>query len=56
MKLLLKNARSSTGKLNLLLLIIDVQMNLMMGDIPHLLDVIWSWISPSEGKRLQASW
>ncbi|KAF5951308.1 hypothetical protein HYC85_009252 [Camellia sinensis] len=23
-------------------------MNLMMGDIPHLLDVMWSWISPSE--------
>ncbi|CAL5381156.1 unnamed protein product [Camellia sinensis] len=32
---------------------IEVKMNLMMGDIPHLLDVIWSWISPSEGKRLQ---
>ncbi|CAL5379374.1 unnamed protein product [Camellia sinensis] len=27
---------------------IEVMMNLMMGDIPHLLDVIWSWISPSE--------
>ncbi|GMP40743.1 hypothetical protein CsSME_00011074 [Camellia sinensis var. sinensis] len=34
----------------------QIEMNLMMGDIPHLLDVIWSWISPSEGKRLQASW
>ncbi|THG10873.1 hypothetical protein TEA_025808 [Camellia sinensis var. sinensis] len=36
---------------SLLLLIIDVQMNLMMGDIPHLLDVIWSWISPSEDEE-----
>ncbi|CAL5379618.1 unnamed protein product [Camellia sinensis] len=26
-------------------------MNLMMGDIPHLLDVIWSWISPSEDEE-----
>ncbi|KAL7234868.1 hypothetical protein ACSBR1_018352 [Camellia fascicularis] len=26
----------------------QIEMNLMMGDIPHLLDVIWSWISPSE--------
>ncbi|KAK9281423.1 hypothetical protein L1049_004325 [Liquidambar formosana] len=24
------------------------QMNLMLGDIPHLLDLVWSWISPSE--------
>ncbi|KAI8027642.1 Nuclear pore complex protein NUP107 [Camellia lanceoleosa] len=38
---------------SLLLLNIDVQMNLMIGDIPHLLDVIWSWISPSEdGKNV----
>ncbi|CAL5379446.1 unnamed protein product [Camellia sinensis] len=28
--------------------VINSLMNLMMGDIPHLLDVIWSWISPSE--------
>ncbi|CAL5379480.1 unnamed protein product [Camellia sinensis] len=27
------------------------RMNLMMGDIPHLLDVIWSWISPSEDEE-----
>ncbi|CAL5381126.1 unnamed protein product [Camellia sinensis] len=26
----------------------QIEMNLMMGDIPHLLDVMWSWISPSE--------
>lgn len=25
------------------------QMSLMMGDIPRLLDLIWSWISPSGG-------
>lgn len=24
------------------------QMNLMSGDIPHLLDLVWSWISPSD--------
>lgn len=27
------------------------QMNLMLGDIPRLLDLIWSWISPSEDDR-----
>lgn len=26
----------------------QVEMNLMLGDIPRLLDLIWSWISPSE--------
>lgn len=26
----------------------QIEMNLMVGDIPHLLDLIWSWISPSE--------
>ncbi|CAI9753709.1 unnamed protein product [Fraxinus pennsylvanica] len=26
----------------------QIEMNLMLGDIPHLLDLIWSWISPSE--------
>ncbi|XP_075087245.1 nuclear pore complex protein NUP107 isoform X1 [Nicotiana tabacum] len=26
----------------------QIEMNLMLGDIPSLLDVIWSWISPSE--------
>ncbi|KAI8025103.1 Nuclear pore complex protein NUP107 [Camellia lanceoleosa] len=36
---------------SVLLLNIDVQMNLMMGDILHLLDVIWSWISPSEDEE-----
>ncbi|RVW52206.1 Nuclear pore complex protein NUP107 [Vitis vinifera] len=24
------------------------RMNLMVGDIPHLVDLLWSWISPSE--------
>ncbi|CAL5379562.1 unnamed protein product [Camellia sinensis] len=37
------HSRSNTGKLN--------NMNLMMGDILHLLDVIWSWISPSEDEE-----
>ncbi|XP_015061459.1 nuclear pore complex protein NUP107 [Solanum pennellii] len=26
----------------------QIEMNLMLGDIPSLLDIIWSWISPSE--------
>ncbi|XP_051152717.1 nuclear pore complex protein NUP107 [Andrographis paniculata] len=26
----------------------QIEMNLMLGDIPHLLDLIYSWISPSE--------
>ncbi|KAL0396956.1 UNVERIFIED_CONTAM: Nuclear pore complex protein [Sesamum calycinum] len=26
----------------------QIEMNLMVGDIPHLLDLIFSWISPSE--------
>ncbi|KAL3618198.1 hypothetical protein CASFOL_038519 [Castilleja foliolosa] len=26
----------------------QIEMNLMLGDIPHLLDLIFSWISPSE--------
>ncbi|KAK4479532.1 hypothetical protein RD792_015048 [Penstemon davidsonii] len=26
----------------------QIEMNLMLGDIPHLLDLIWSWISPSD--------
>ncbi|KAF5192752.1 Nuclear pore complex protein [Thalictrum thalictroides] len=26
----------------------QIEMNLMVGDIPHLLDLLWSWISPSE--------
>ncbi|KAF7843626.1 nuclear pore complex protein NUP107 [Senna tora] len=26
----------------------QIQMTLMVGDIPHLLDLIWSWIAPSE--------
>ncbi|XP_057976190.1 nuclear pore complex protein NUP107 [Malania oleifera] len=26
----------------------QIEMNLMVGDIPHLLDLIWSWTSPSE--------
>ncbi|XP_043705825.1 nuclear pore complex protein NUP107 [Telopea speciosissima] len=26
----------------------QIEMNLMLGDIPRLLDLIWSWISPSE--------
>ncbi|KAI8028124.1 Nuclear pore complex protein NUP107 [Camellia lanceoleosa] len=29
----------------------QIEMNLMMGDIPHLPDVIWSWISPSEDEE-----
>ncbi|CAL5379538.1 unnamed protein product [Camellia sinensis] len=29
----------------------QIEMNLMMGDILHLLDVIWSWISPSEDEE-----
>ncbi|KAL7234882.1 hypothetical protein ACSBR1_018366 [Camellia fascicularis] len=29
----------------------QIEMNLMIGDIPHLLDVIWSWISPSEDEE-----
>ncbi|XP_052183667.1 nuclear pore complex protein NUP107 [Diospyros lotus] len=29
----------------------QVEMNLMMGDIPHLLDLIWSWISPVEDEQ-----
>ncbi|CAL5379234.1 unnamed protein product [Camellia sinensis] len=27
------------------------RMNLMMGDITHLLDIIWTWISPSEDEE-----
>lgn len=26
----------------------QIEMNLMSGDIPHLLDLVWSWISPSD--------
>nr|XP_029118750.1 nuclear pore complex protein NUP107 isoform X2 [Elaeis guineensis] len=26
----------------------QIEMNLMVGDISHLLDLLWSWISPSE--------
>ncbi|CAI0419242.1 unnamed protein product [Linum tenue] len=26
----------------------QIQMNMMLGNIPHLLDMIWSWIAPSE--------
>ncbi|KAJ8560909.1 hypothetical protein K7X08_027099 [Anisodus acutangulus] len=26
----------------------QIEMNLMLGDIPSLLDIIWSWITPSE--------
>lgn len=26
----------------------QIEMNMMLGDIPRLLDLIWSWISPSE--------
>lgn len=26
----------------------QIEMNLMLGNIPHLLELIWSWISPSE--------
>ncbi|XAR67562.1 hypothetical protein NMG60_11002362 [Bertholletia excelsa] len=26
----------------------QIEMNLMLGDIPHLLDLVWLWISPSE--------
>ncbi|CAL5381152.1 unnamed protein product [Camellia sinensis] len=37
------HSRSNTGKLN--------NMNLMMGDILYLLDVIWSWISLSEDEE-----
>lgn len=29
----------------------QIEMNLMLGDIPHLLDLIWSWISPSENDQ-----
>ncbi|KAI8027639.1 Nuclear pore complex protein NUP107 [Camellia lanceoleosa] len=29
----------------------QIEMNLMVGDILHLLDVIWSWISPSEDEE-----
>lgn len=29
-------------------LYIALQMTLMLGDIPHVLDLIWSWIAPSE--------
>ncbi|THG08170.1 hypothetical protein TEA_006177 [Camellia sinensis var. sinensis] len=58
MKLLLKNARSSTDKLKSIVHSLDYLcisflafMNLMMGDIPHQLDVMWSWISPSEDEE-----
>lgn len=30
------------------LLVIAKQMNLMVGDVAHLLDLIWLWISPSD--------
>lgn len=30
----------------------QIEMNLMLGDIPHLLDLIWSWISPSEDQDI----
>ncbi|XP_074268244.1 nuclear pore complex protein NUP107 [Silene latifolia] len=26
----------------------QIEMNLMSGDIPHLLELVWSWISPSD--------
>lgn len=26
----------------------QIEMNLMSGDLPHLLDLVWSWISPSD--------
>ncbi|KAK6914661.1 Nuclear pore protein 84/107 [Dillenia turbinata] len=26
----------------------QIEMNLMVGDIPHLMDLLWSWISPSD--------
>ncbi|KAJ8755759.1 hypothetical protein K2173_024303 [Erythroxylum novogranatense] len=26
----------------------QIEMDLMLGNVPHLLDMIWSWISPSE--------
>lgn len=29
----------------------QIEMNLMLGDIPHLLDLIYSWISPSEDEE-----
>lgn len=29
----------------------QIEMNLMSGDIPHLLDLLWSWISPSDDNQ-----
>uniref|UniRef100_A0A5B7BC96 Nuclear pore complex protein n=1 Tax=Davidia involucrata TaxID=16924 RepID=A0A5B7BC96_DAVIN len=29
----------------------QIEMNLMVGDIPNLLELIWSWISPSEDNQ-----
>ncbi|KAG0461712.1 hypothetical protein HPP92_022009 [Vanilla planifolia] len=29
----------------------QIEMNLMLGDIPNLLDLLWSWISPSEDEQ-----
>ncbi|KAE8730994.1 NUP107 protein [Hibiscus syriacus] len=29
----------------------QIEMNLMLGNIPHLLELIWSWIAPSEDEQ-----
>ncbi|KAJ0006916.1 hypothetical protein Pint_29213 [Pistacia integerrima] len=54
MKLLLEGARSSNDKLRCkeieldILIMILPEMKLILGNIPHLLELLWSWISPSE--------
>ncbi|KAJ0006915.1 hypothetical protein Pint_29212 [Pistacia integerrima] len=54
MKLLLEGARSSNDKLRCKEIELDIlimflpEMKLMLGNIPHLLELLWSWISPSE--------
>ncbi|KAJ0006909.1 hypothetical protein Pint_29218 [Pistacia integerrima] len=54
MKLLLEGARSSNDKLRCLEIELDIlimllpEMKLMLGNIPHLLELLWSWIAPSE--------
>ncbi|KAL7234903.1 hypothetical protein ACSBR1_018384 [Camellia fascicularis] len=45
------HSRSIVRSLDYFCISFLASMNLMMGDIPHLLDVIWSWISPSEDEE-----
>ncbi|KAJ0075052.1 hypothetical protein Patl1_33748 [Pistacia atlantica] len=54
MKLLLEGARSSNDKLRCKEIELDIlimflpEMKFMLGNIPHLLELLWSWISLSE--------